>query len=376
MTNRRQGIFSRSVSLSVLSILAIFSQISVDAAQPTLYPGAEWSRTTPEAAGWDPQILTEAHDYSKQIGTTSFIAIQHGTIVASWGDIDHRFKIYSARKSLLSALTGIAVNAHQLDLDDTLGTLGIDDVSPALTDSEKRATVRDLLESKSGVYHVALYETDRERRVRPVRGSHAPGTFWYYNNWDFNALGSIYEKAVGKSIFESFESQIAGPLEMQDYRVSDGSYERGSDSLHAAYLFKMSARDLARFGLLYLNDGRWKDQQVVPASWVAESTTPHSDAIMHAGYGYLWWTSRNGQHLDTQDLPAGSFWADGSDGQFVIVDPVDDLVVVHQINTRTVFGLIGNGNRVTERQMGHLMWLILTAAHAKDPGRDPVLSGS
>ena len=47
----------------------------------------------------------------------------------------------------------------------------------------------------------------------------------------------------------------------------------------------MSARDLARFGLLYLNDGQWKDQQVVPASWVTESTTPHSDAIMHAGYG-------------------------------------------------------------------------------------------
>jgi len=167
---------------------------------------------------------------------------------------------------LLSALTGIAVNAHQLDLDDTLGTLGIDDVSPMLSDSEKQATVRDLLEAKSGVYHVALYETDRERRVRPPRGSHAPGTFWYYNNWDFNALGSIYEKAVGKSIFEAFEGQIAGPLEMQDYRVSDGRYERGSDSLHAAYLFKMSARDLVRFGLLYLNGGQWKDRQVIPAA--------------------------------------------------------------------------------------------------------------
>ena len=55
-------------------------------------------------------------------------------------------------------------------------------------------------------------------------------------------------------------------MEMQDYRVSDGSYERGSDSLHAAYLFKMSARDLVRFGLLYLNGGQWKDRQVIPAA--------------------------------------------------------------------------------------------------------------
>ncbi len=82
--------------------------------------------------------------------------------------------------------------------------------------------------------------------MRPARGSRAPGTFWYYNNWDFNALASIYEKAVGKSIFEAFDSQIAGPLEMQDYRVSDGSYERGSDSLQAASsIFRCTVADRA-----------------------------------------------------------------------------------------------------------------------------------
>ena len=61
------------------------------------------------------------------------------------------------------------------------------------------------------------------------------------------------------------------------------------------------------------------------------------------------------------DLPAGGFWADGAEGQFVVVDPADDLVVVHQTD----------GHRVVNRQKGHFMWLILNVAHSRDPGQDP-----
>jgi CubicO group peptidase (beta-lactamase class C family) len=176
-------------------------------------------------------------------------------------------------------------------LDASLARLGIDDVPPALTEVEKQATVRQLLEARSGVYHPALYETEGMARRRPVRGSHAPGTFWYYNNWDFNTLGTIYERAVGKSIFAAFADEIAAKLEMQDYRLQDGRYVRGDDvSLYPAYPFHMSARDLARFGLLYARGGMWQGQQIVPAAWVRESTTAHSQTYIGSGYGYLWWT--------------------------------------------------------------------------------------
>ena len=77
-------------------------------------------------------------------------------------------------------------------MSSTLAELGIDDNEPSLTDVEKRATVRDLLTARSGVYHPALYETPGMAAMRPLRGSHLPGTHWYYNNWDFNALGTIY----------------------------------------------------------------------------------------------------------------------------------------------------------------------------------------
>jgi len=330
------------------------------------WPGIEWSQTTPEQAGWNPALMSEARSYSESIGTASFMVIQNGVVVDSWGDISRRLELHSMRKSLLSALIGIAVAEGKITLDATLASLGIDDNPPELTSAEKQATVRQLLQARSGVYHLALYETEGEKRRRPARASHAPGTFWYYNNWDFNALGTIYEHATGTSIFDSFQQRIATPLGMQDYRPGDGRYVRGADSTHPAYPFHMTARDLARFGLLFLRSGRWRDTQVIPASWVQESTTAWSETYFHSGYGYMWWTGFPNRRVGVMDLPLGGFWADGHNGQYVVVDPANDVVVVHQT---------AKGNNVIERQMGHLMWLLLRAAHAVDPGADP-LAGS
>ncbi len=104
-------------------------------------------------------------------------------------------------------MIGIAVDERKIDLNASIGSLGIDDNAPSLTEAEKAATVADLLKARSGIFHAALYETPGMARLRPPRGSHSPGTFWYYNNWDFNALGTIYERAVGQSIFTAFDEK-------------------------------------------------------------------------------------------------------------------------------------------------------------------------
>lgn len=329
-------------------------------------PGVEWARTTPQAAGWDTELLSEARSYARVIGTATMFIVQHGVVVDSMGDITDRLELHSMRKSLLSSLIGIDVSERKINLQSTLAQLGIDDTPPSLTDAEKQATVQELLEARSGVYHGALYETPGEKRRRPARGSHPPGTFWYYNNWDFNTLGDIYEHAEGRSIFDAFQARIATPLGMQDYRPKDGRYVTGLDSIHPAYPFHMSARDLARFGLLYLHKGAWPDsaghiQQIVPAAWVHESTQPISTTYIETGYGYLWWTAFPDKFAGIMDMPPGGFWADGAKGQFIAVDPADDLVVVHQTN----------GTTVTNKQFGHIMWLLLRAAHSANPGRDP-----
>jgi CubicO group peptidase (beta-lactamase class C family) len=297
------------------------------------FPGAEWAHVPAAQAGWSDAGLAQAQDWSRQINSTAVMVIQHGVVVAEWGDTVKRTELASVRKSLLSALIGIAVAARRIDLDSTLAQLGIDDNPPSLTDVEKQATVRMLLQARSGVYHVALYETAGEVAKRPDRGSHAPGTFWYYNNWDFNALGTIYEHATGMGIYDALDRLIARPIGMQDYRPRDGEYVVGAASIHPAYPIRMSARDLARFALLYLRGGVWAGRQVVPVEWVRDSTQTYSRSATGPGYGYLWWTGSVGDPPHSgMTLPAGSFYAMGAGGQFAFVIPSHDLVVVSRVD--------------------------------------------
>ncbi|GGI23721.1 hypothetical protein GCM10010987_25800 [Bradyrhizobium guangdongense] len=279
-------------------------------------------------------------------------------------------EVASIRKSLLGALIGIAVSDHLIDLDSTLGKLGIDDNPPGLTEIEKGATVRELLEARSGVYHAALYETPGNAKMRPPRGSHLPGSFWYYNNWDFNALGTIYEHATGTGIFQALDQKIAKPIGMQDYRPQDGSYIRGEASIHPAYEIRMSARDLARFALLYLHKGNWAGHQIVPQEWVEESTRSHSKASPLPGYGYLWWIGfLGGAVAPTVALPEGSFLAQGAGGQYALVVPALDLIVVHRVDRDTPF------TEPSFRSIGRLFWLILKA-EGYDPGPDASLTAA
>jgi CubicO group peptidase (beta-lactamase class C family) len=337
------------------------------------FPGVEWDRTTPQAAGWSTEKLTQARSWSAEIEPlASVIIVQHGEIVDEWGDTATKSNLHSGRKSLLSALIGIAVAEHKIDLKATMQSLQIKDTAPSLTDAEKQATVEDLLEARSGIYHSALCEAPESKATLPARGSHPPGTFWYYNNWDFNTLGAIYEEEVKESIFTAFEQKIAAPIGMQDYQPSDGHYVRGEDSIYPCYMIRMSARDLARFALLYLHEGNWRGQQVVPADWVRESTTPYSKIGESTGYGYLWWTAS--MFGRTVKLPPGSFFAAGAFGQYAFVIPALDLVVVQRINSDIPFGPLPGQRKPTPRprETARLLWLIMSAAGAQDIGSDPM----
>jgi CubicO group peptidase (beta-lactamase class C family) len=335
------------------------------------FPAAEWERATPAELGWSESGLAQARAFSEQIRSSAVVIVHHGKVVAEWGNTTKPTELASIRKSLLSALIGIAVSEHQVNLDSTLGELGIDDNPPALTEIEKGATVRELLEARSGIYHAALYETPDMARTRPPRGSHAPGSFWYYNNWDFNALGTIYEHATGTGIFEAFDQKIAKPIGMQDYRLQDGEYVRGDASIHPAYAVRMSARDLARFALLYLHKGNWAGHEIVPQQWVQESTRAYSKvAATGQGYGYLWWIGfLSAAIAPTVNLPEGSFLAEGAGGQYALVVPALDLVVVHRVDRDTPF------TEPSLRSIGRLFWLILKA-EGYDPGPDASLAAA
>ena len=268
------------------------------------------------------------------------------------------------RKSFLSALMGPYVEDGTIDLSLTLDALGIDDVE-GLSPKEKQATIYDLLTARSGIYHPAGYETPWMQSIKPARHSQAPGTWWCYSNWDFNALGTIFTKLTGHGIHETFRDLIARPLGMEDFRYDeerkDGSMVPEACSQHPAYPFQMSARDLARFGLMFLRDGRWGTRQIIPADWVAASVLPYSDAGTRGGYGYMWWVARAGTGLPGVVQPEGSYSAWGAGGHFLVVIPPLDLVIVHRVDT-------GTANRAVNKfQFGKLLRLILGAGHRVNP---------
>lgn len=288
-----------------------------------------WTEIDPRQAGWSEERLEAAKRYSKKLKPTAVMIVHDGQVVASWGDPSRKVNVASVRKSLLSALYGIAVSEGTIDLSSSLAELNIDDNAPGLTVAEKTATVRDLITSRSGIYHPAAYETRDIKRKRPERGSHAPGAFWFYNNWDFNALGTIYRQQTGEDIFQSFEQRIARPIGMEDFSAKDGRYAVETFSTHPAYPFNMSARDAARFGQLFLNGGRWGNTQVVPASWIKESTTPHSWAKrIRQGYGYMWWT------LPEDVWGANAAYASGFGGQIIAFIPSKRLVVTQTVDLK------------------------------------------
>jgi CubicO group peptidase (beta-lactamase class C family) len=333
------------------------------------YPGANWASVKPEDHNWSSTGLNDAWLYAQAIGSGAVLIVDDGVVVGQWGAVDRKWPCYAIRRGFLSPLYGIAVAEGQIDVQKSLDQLGIDDLPPSLSPQEKQASVLDLLKSRSGIYHPAASDTPEIKAHRPKRGSHPPGTFWFYNNWDFNALVTIYEQATKWSVFSGFDRLIALPLQMEDFDVArDTKYFREPSSLHPATMFRMSSRDLARFGLLYLRHGTWAgNKQIVPSSWIDQSIHPYSQVGSIGGFGYLWWTALSGDFIPFVDLGDDAFGLEGSHGQYLVVAPALNLVIVHRCADDS-----GSQN-VTRAEFGHLLELILSArtnitASAEVPG--------
>lgn len=310
------------------------------------FPEKKWSKlASPQLAGWSIAKLEQARQFSEDIHSGSVVIVENGVIIAEWGSTASRYKLHSMRKSLMSAMYGIHVARHEISLKSTLQDLKITDIG-GLSKKEQQATVYDLITARSGIYHAAAYETDGMRMKRPARYSSDPGTRWYYNNWDFNALLTIFNQQTKKDFFEQFQQEIATPLQMEHFRMQDMNYRYEMNfSSHPAYLFKMSTLDLARFGLLYLRQGRWRDQQIIPAEWVQESTKKHmvfKPKNPEKGYGYLWWINKD------------IYYASGNGGQALFILPNSNLVIVHCVDT-------DKGVRVKSDQTWRLFNKILQA---------------
>jgi CubicO group peptidase (beta-lactamase class C family) len=326
----------------------VVAGVSTDSWAEDKFPGDKWEMAaSPDAVGWSSGRLRIADDFAGTIQTDAYLIVQHGLIVHEYGATARATNIHSIRKSILSILMGIHLDRGVVDIDKTLAELDIDD-KETLSATERQATVRQLMQSRSGVYHPAAYETPKMAGLRPARGSFKPGEHWYYNNWDFNALGTIFQKFTGKTIFKSLCEDLAEPLQFENFNCSsDTRFQYECASMHPAYVIRLSARDMARVGLLMARNGRWKDRQIVPEKWVEESTRSYSETnIPGRGYGYLWWVN----------LRHKSYSANGFKGQIMIVNPVRDLILVHKVDSES-----DPGRKVSDEQLSELLRRIMDA---------------
>lgn len=330
-------------SFLLLPFFALTQTTKIVNGSDELYPDSDWQHITDMAAsGWNTAQLDELKKFIVDSShTTGMFVIHHGKVLFEYGDIQELSYLASCRKSVLSMLYGPFVENGKINLGKTLEQLGLDDVS-GLLPIEKKASIKDLLTARSGVYHPASNAGDATA-MAPKRGSVKPGSFWLYNNWDFNIAGHILEKETGKSIYDLIDSILAGPLQMQDWKKD--VQRKGGDSTKSEYLayhMWFSTRDMARIGYLMLRNGKWKQQQIIPSNWIKTSTsliTSNKEAVQNKlayfnfGYGYLWWIWDKPFNTGYYE---GAYSASGAFGQYITIIPKLDLVIAHK--TKAEYG--------------------------------------
>jgi CubicO group peptidase (beta-lactamase class C family) len=338
---------------SLTFLLLPITYVSVSAQSPAAYiktdvvPGSEWHLEKPESLGYSSRKLEVLRAWIETDETSSMMVLVHGHPIFAYGDVSHSSHVYSVRKSILAMLYGNYVANGTIDLSKTIKQLGITDKEPLLP-AEETATLRELLASRSGIYHPS--GSFGQADYMPKRGSRPAGSYYVYNNWDFNAAGVAFEKLTGHSIYQALQTDLASPIGMQDYNASNQKKEFMPESSLGEYAMSLSTRDMARLGLLMLDDGRWSGKQVIANSWIQETTSIvthssdiHPDSLRKAedparwGYGYLWWVwddpaPPNAHDGDYDGYFQGAYSAMGTGGNFITVIPAFSLVIVHQVD--------------------------------------------
>ena len=280
------------------------------------------------------------------VRTRAIVVLYDGKLVAekyAAGITKHtRLTGWSMAKSITAALTGILVKEGKLNPDAPAPVKEWADVK----DPRHQILLKDLLRQSSGLDFVEDYSkySDVTRMLfmradmgaysanRPLK--HKPGTVFNYNGGNSNILSRIIRETVGEKDYHAFPYEAlfhkTGMYSAVMEPDASGNFV-GSSYCHA------SARDWARFGLLYLNDGQFNGQQILPEGWVQSSVQP-APASANGGYGYQVWLNRGSKsNPDTRkypQLPTDMFFADGFEGQNVFVIPSKKLVVVRLGLTR------------------------------------------
>jgi CubicO group peptidase (beta-lactamase class C family) len=277
--------------------------------------------------------FTEDDPEGRRRNTRAVVVARDGQLLAErYGDgfdADTPLLGWSMAKSVANTLIAHAVLEDQVRLDEPV-------LRPGWEDDERAAiTLEHLLTMTSGLSFEEVYDpgTDATEMLFTPQDTgafgaaqplvHEPGTVWSYSSGTTNLLCDIAQEATGLST-ELAHEVVFAPLGMTSAVLEPDA----SGGLVCSSFLYATARDWARFGQLYLDDGVWQGERLLPPGWVEATVTPVATAT-ETPYGYQWWLNEGPDGaLRMPSVPADAFWASGNEGQQVVVIPSEGLVVV------------------------------------------------
>ena len=290
----------------------------------------DWPESTPEEQGMDSELLVEALDFlakQENYEVHSLLIVRNGYIVTDAYFYPFAAKTmhntFSVTKSIMATLIGIALDQGYIESIEQPVLGFFPEMTAANLDANKQAmTLEDLLTMQTGfdfisqpedtLWEMMLTTDDWVQFTLNLPMLEAPGTSFAYCSPGSHLLSAIIQQTTGMSALDFANEYLFSPLGISDvaWPSDPQGITHGWSDLH------MSPHDMAKIGYLYLNNGSWDGQQIVPVEWVTTATEVHAECGNNSGYGYQWWI-----------LPE-HYSAIGHGGQYIKVSPDSNLVVV------------------------------------------------
>ena len=296
-------------------------------ADKTVWPGADWETATPASQGMSEAGLGKLREYLEGTGTRAALVVRNGRIVGEWywesASAETQFPVYSVTKSFTATAVGMLASAGKLKLDQPAA----DFIPEWKDDGRKAITIRHLLAMTSGILKKEPEFFGQPDQVafaiaQPLKD--APGTRWDYSQVGLSPISRVIRAAAGVEMADYLKEKLYAPLGITHYTHAASA----GHTLPYSGL-AITARDLARFGYLYLHEGRWKGKELVPAAFIREATTASQE--LEKAYGLLWWVNTHGQW---NGLPRNAHAALGLYGNHLLVLPEKRLLVIRLVGTK------------------------------------------
>lgn len=341
------------ITITIFLLCLLSAALTYKTGQAMVFPKNEWEVRTPESQWVNADSLSAAiQNLRNRVGHIgNLVVIRNGYMIWNEGDTHRRLPAYSVTKTFTTTVLGLLIGDGRLALDTRAA-----DISLSMIGSYPEVRIRHLASMTSGYdCDCAGSETPEmpwgnpDLFLQPDATRFVPGTKFNYYDPAVHQLGYILTKTVNEPLSEYFRRRIADRIGMQNWEWQNIGTVGGIPFSNPSGIYgtgvRLSARDLARHGHLYLNRGKWKDEQLIASSWIDQATTnqvPNSigyvDFDRRGRFGYMWWTNGTGPDgkRPWPSAPARTSTPNGAFWNYCFVIPEWNMVIVRTADTAAI----------------------------------------